>query len=369
MSRKIAKKVALYTPNLHGGGAQRVIVNLANAFSDLTIETDLVVANYSGPYRRNIGTNVNVKKLNSTRAFTSLPGLIEYLRRVEPSVLVSTLMYANVLAAAAHFLSGSKSKLVLRETNSISGSYTQDITFKDRLVFSAAYGAYRCADRVIALVESLSSEIQQVFGLSENKVQTIHNPVDLNRISKLQNEPVRDLKTEKQVLLGVGRLSRQKDFSTLLRAFARIHQRNTGMHLVILGEGEERPNLEALAKDLGINENVSLPGFVDNPFAYMSAADLFVLSSRSEGCPNVLIEAMACGTPVVSTDCPTGPDEILEGGKWGPLVPVGDDEALANAIMSTLEDPPVRSDQLVDRARDFASEKIAQQYLDVVFSD
>jgi glycosyltransferase involved in cell wall biosynthesis len=165
------------------------------------------------------------------------------------------------------------------------------------------------------------------------------------------------------VILGVGRLTPAKDFPTLLRAFARVRQVRA-VRLVILGEGELRGTLEALVRDLGLEDSVSLPGFVQNPYAYMARAKLFVLSSAWEGFGSALVEAMACGLPVVSTDC-GGPSEILEGGMYGRLVPVGDPQALAEAILTALVEPP-QADLLRARAEDFSVEKIADQYLEVL---
>ena len=157
----------------------------------------------------------------------------------------------------------------------------------------------------------------------------------------------------------------QKDFSTLIRAFSRVRQ-NQPAHLVIIGEGRQRSELETLAQSLGIEKDVWMPGLSDNPYAFMSKASMLVLSSIYEGLPNVLIEALACGCPIVSTDCPSGPSEILLKGKYGTLVPMGDIPALAQAIHHTLDHPPNRNDLLV-RAADFDIEKISRQYLGVLF--
>ena len=169
------------------------------------------------------------------------------------------------------------------------------------------------------------------------------------------------------MILAVGRLSAQKDFATLLEAFAKVARARL-VRLIVLGEGEERESLSALADELGAASDVDLPGFAQNPYAYMSAADLFVLSSKWEGSPNVLVEAMACGTPVVSTNCPSGPEEILADGAYGPLVPVGDVDGLAEAMIELL-DSPTPPQLLRDRASDYSVERSTKSYLDVLLRD
>ena len=171
------------------------------------------------------------------------------------------------------------------------------------------------------------------------------------------------------VILGAGRLTEQKDFPTLIRAFALVRKKHPA-RLMILGEGEERSKLETLVQELGLEKEVSLPGFVDNPYKYMKRAAVFVLSSRWEGFPNVLVEAMALGTPVVSTDCPNGPAEILENGKWGELVPVGETQSLASAVLRTLDRVDVvRVKGAAERADQFRVESIIREYFCALFPE
>ena len=209
--------------------------------------------------------------------------------------------------------------------------------------------------------------MQRFTGVSPEKVRTIYNPVVTEDLAVQAQAPLAhpwfdvDASERIPVVLAAGRLTGQKDYPTLLRAFKEVRNQRPA-RLMILGEGQQRSALEALVKDLGIQEDVSLPGFVDNPFAYMARADLFVLSSAWEGLPGVLIQAMACGCPVVSTDCPSGPREILEGGTYGPLVEVGDARGLAEAMLSTLESS-VPPPQLKARASDFSVEAISDEYL------
>jgi len=363
----MSKKTALFVPNLNGGGAQRVMVTLANEFASRKIDTDLIVANCEGPFRSDIRSEVRVVDLGASRALTSLPGLVRYLRGEKPDGVLSTLMYANVVAAIAHLLSGSAARLVVRETSSISKSYENRRGIKRLTVRSLSPWAYRYAGQVIGISKSLSKEITKKMEVNKKNVNTVYNPAYVST-SKSGDKKVERKNSKKLNVLGVGRLSYEKDFSTLIKALDIINSVKEA-RLTILGEGDKRRALEELAQELGVGEDVHMPGFVEDPLPYMCTASVFVLSSRWEGFGNVLVEAMSCGTPVVSTDCTGGPAEILEGGKWGYLVPVGDEKALAEAILETFNDPPVESDQLIERAKDFSVEKIADQYLEIILEN
>jgi glycosyltransferase involved in cell wall biosynthesis len=226
---------------------------------------------------------------------------------------------------------------------------------------------YLKADCIVAVSEGVADDLVSEVGLPRSAIRVIYNPVVTPELAARAEEPLVHpwlVPGSAPVLLAAGRLSAQKDFPTLLRAFARVRAARPA-RLIILGEGELRAQLEAQAVALGLGEDVQFPGFVENPYAYMRRAGVFVLSSAWEGFGIVLVEAMACGAPVVSTDCPVGPAEILEGGRYGPLVPIGDDGALAHAILSAL-DCPMDPERLRARAGDFALEKIGRQYLEVL---
>lgn len=339
-----------------------MMVTLANEFAGRGIDTDLVVANCEGPFRSDIRSEVRVVDLGVSRALTSLAGLVQYLRREKLDGVLSTLAYANVVAATAHLFAGSDARLVMRETNSLSGPDAEGKSIKERIIRWMSFPAYTYADEIVGISEGLYKDIVENIKVKDSKVSTVYNPVKIRDRNKAEN------KTDGRKIVSAGRLVRQKGFSVLISAFETI-DREIEADLIILGEGEERENLEELARDLGVWEDVYMPGFVEDPFGHMDAASVFVLSSRWEGFGNVLVEAMACGTPVVSTDCPSGPAEILEGGKWGHLVPVGDEKALAEAVLETLNDPPVESDRLIERAKDFSVGKIADQYLEVLLEN
>jgi glycosyltransferase involved in cell wall biosynthesis len=234
---------------------------------------------------------------------------------------------------------------------------------KDRLFERLVKFWYPRADWVVAVSRGVQRDLLRYTRVSPERVALIYNPTYTHRLLELREQPVEHpwfAPGEPPVVLGVGRFYPQKDFATLLRAFAKVRA-NRLVRLVILGEGPLRSELEALAHQLGITEHVSMPGFVENPFAYMRRAAVFVLPSQYEGLPNVLIQAMACGCPVVSTNCPSGPEDILDNGKYGHLVPVGDAEAMARAILRVLDGdvPHVPEEWLLQ----FHEEHVAQKYL------
>jgi glycosyltransferase involved in cell wall biosynthesis len=205
--------------------------------------------------------------------------------------------------------------------------------------------SYPRADAVVAVSDGVADDLARRLRVPRSRIHVVPNPIvtpDLADLARRRVDPTSFAAGAVPVILGVGRLTMQKRFDLLIEAFARVRRRHDA-RLMILGEGEDRPQLEALIRQLGLEQQVALPGFVANPFAYMARARVFVLSSAWEGLPGVLIQALACGTAVVATDCDSGPREILQGGRLGRLVPVGDVAALADAISSTLDEPPVRS--------------------------
>jgi glycosyltransferase involved in cell wall biosynthesis len=238
---------------------------------------------------------------------------------------------------------------------------------KNRLIPHLIRWFYPWADRVVAVSKAARDDLIRTTGVPADLVTTIYNPVVTDELIEKAQEHLDHpwfAKDAPPVILGVGRLESQKDFGTLIRAFYRIRSEREA-RLVILGEGSQRAMLNRLVQTLGMDDNVQMPGFVNNPFKYMARANAFVLSSRFEGLPGVLIQAMATGCPVVSTDCPSGPREILEGERWGTLVPVGDEEALATAVLQTM-DAPRRPDELRARAQYFSASRAVDQYLDAL---
>lgn len=359
-------RIALFVPSLQGGGAERVILLLAQAFAKRGLAVDLVLAKASGPYLEQVPPEVRLVDLQASRILTSLPALVRYLRRERPAVLLSALEHANIVALLAKWLSFMPTRVAV-SVHSTLHLTSQGGTSRDRLALFLVRYFYPRAAAVVAVSQGVAKDLADFGRLSPEKTRVVYNPVPILEISDKAREPVAFswfAPNEQPVILAAGRLTSAKDFQTLIRAFALLRQERAA-RLLILGEGEERLHLEKLVQELGLERDVVLPGFVDNPFAYMSRAAVFVLSSAWEGFGNVLVEAMACGCPVVSTDCPGGPAEILENGRYGSLVPVGDAESMAKSIMSVLA-LPRETQALQQRAMDFAVDKIADQYLEVL---
>lgn len=355
---KIGQTVALIVTSLGGGGAERIMVLLANHFAKSGHKVDLVLLRREGPYLADVSDAVRIVDLGGPRVRFSMLPLWKYFRRERPAVVLSTLRQVNIMVAFALALVHVDTRLVLREASVLNPENKQGLT--DKLFWSVYRWAYCRADAVVGISHAISGDIARVTGRTD--VVTIHNPIDIETVQEKALEPVEHpwFDDNIPVIIGVGRLVLAKDFPTLIKAFAEVRRKREA-RLVILGEGLERPALEQLVKDLNLETSVWLPGFMSNPFRYVARSSVFVLSSRWEGFGNVLVEAMACGTAVVSTECPGGPSEILEDGKWGRLVPVGDHEALAKAMLDTLNDevhPPVK-----DRAGVFSMDRAVESYL------
>ncbi len=332
-------RVAFFLPSLHGGGAERVVVNLIKESVKKGISVELVLANAKGPYLSEIPKEVEIFDLKSTRVLFALPKLVRYFKKERPEIFVSSLSHANIISVIAKKIARAKTKLFLREDNMLSLVYLNSKSLKIKTMPFLMRVFYPYSDLIIAVSKGVKDDLVRFAKLPEYKIEVVYNPIITPDLFTKAKGPVDHpwfAPNSAPVILGVGRLTRQKDFSTLLKAFA-IVRKEIDSRLVILGEGEERKNLEKLAKDLGIQEDVWLPGFVENPYKYMSKASVFVLSSIYEGLPTVLVEALVLGCPVVSTNCPSGPSEILENGKYGKLVPVGDYQALADALISYLK--------------------------------
>ncbi|MBD2773234.1 glycosyltransferase [Iningainema tapete] len=356
------KRIAFFLPTLNGGGAERVTVNLLKGMLERNLSLDLVIATAKGPFLKQIPKQVHVVDLTAGRVIKAILPLSRYLQQHKPCALVSHTSDANVVTVLAKKLARTKTKLMLVEHNTLSVDKSK--LFRAKFVPPLMKWFYPSADDIVGVSQGVAQDLELQLGFPKGKVSVIYNPVvDRELITKAKtplNHPWFQTGTP-PVFLAVGRLTEQKDFPTLIKAFALLRKQRLA-RLLILGEGECRAELERMIDLLEIANDVSLPGFVENPYGYMHNASAFILSSLWEGLPTVLIEAMACGCPVVATDCPSGPNEILAGGKYGRLVPVGNSEALAAAMFEVLESP-VSRDVLLQRAMHFSVESAVSEYL------
>jgi glycosyltransferase involved in cell wall biosynthesis len=371
------RHIAVFIFGLSGGGAQRRTVTLANAFAARGHRVDLVLVKPEGPLAPEVSEAVGIVPLTEWGApslSAHLPrrvglvlaarALTRYLNGARPDVLLSAASHVHLPALHAHRKAGAPCRIVLRVSNHLSRQGTRTITP------TLARRFYPRADAFIAVSQSVADDLIGAIALPRQRVTAIYNPVVTRELLARAEEPLDHpwfAAGEPPVVLGVGRLVKQKDFPTLVRAFARVRERRPA-RLLLLGETKKprrRRRLEELIRELGVDEDVAIEGFVDNPLPYMRGAAVFALSSAWEGLPGALIEAMACGCPPVSTDCPGGSAEILDQGRLGPLVPVGDDAALAEAIVQQLECPTAPA-LLEARAREFALDLAVDHYLEVL---
>lgn len=327
------------------GGVERMVVNLIRGFVDLGQSVDLLTVRAEGPHIERLPARVNHIRLGKAHTQLAIPALARYLRRTRPAALLVAKDRAGRAAVIARMLAGTDTRILLRLGTNLSTAMAGRSAFSKWIRYGPIRLLYPMIDRIVAVSDGVAEDTAVISGVPRCRISVIRNPVITPELYIQASEPCPHpwfREAGRCVLLGAGRLQRQKDFPTLLRAFAEV-RRSRRCRLVILGEGAQRSRLQRLIEELGIGEDVDLPGFQANPYPFMKNAVLFVLSSAWEGSPNALTEAMALGTPVVSTDCPSGPRELLNDGRYGPLTPVGDVAALAQGILKVLQAPPAQS--------------------------
>jgi glycosyltransferase involved in cell wall biosynthesis len=362
------KHIALFVKHLTVGGLEKIMVCLANEFARRGYLVDLVLVKGEGPLAGEVASNVRIIALESKRMWGAVPNLLRYLEKSEPDVLLAAGVQVNVIAVWAKLLGSTRFRLVL----SVHSNMTQ--YSKNAKVWYARFNPlaiklfYPFADAIIAVSQGVRSDLSEISRRAGKNADVVYNPVvDTKLMKKSAEELSHPWFTDEHsipVLLGVGRMDPPKNFAFLVRAFAEL-RRHREARLVFLGDGKMRQKLEMLTHKLGLQDKVDFAGVVKNPYSYMANASLLVVSSRFEGFGIVIVEALACGCPVVSTDCPSGPREILEDGKWGRLVPVGEEEALAEAMEKSLSETH-DADRLRQRAMDFSVDKAVEKYLDVL---
>lgn len=359
--------ISLLLSNLHGGGAERVSVNLANGFIGRGYKVDLVLVSAVGDLLDDLRPEVRVIDLKVKRFRWLLPALSSYMRRDRPEVLLACMWPLTVISVWARALSRVPVRVFVAEHATWSRSELLERWWAKWIIRNTMHRAFPSAAGVVTVSNGAADDLAQFAHLGRSSINVIYNPVvGQSRQSEIML-PIAAGWWEgtHQRVLAVGTLKKIKDFATLLDAFA-LMSRQANVRLLILGEGACRNVLEEKIKELGLEEKVFMPGFVKETSPYYERADLHVLSSISEGLPTVIIEALAAGTPVVSTDCPSGPREILSDGQYGSLVPVGDAKALAMAMEGMLQNPQ-DSAILRARAQDFSIDKSVDQYLKLMF--
>jgi len=360
-------RVAIFASFSGQGGVERMIVNLAGGLAALGCPVDVVLARAKSPHLDSLPPGVRLIRLGSLHTMSSLPALVHYLRREHLTALLAAKDRANQVAIVAGRLARTSTRIVLRMGTTISAALNGKSSLRKAVWYAPLRVLYPMADAVVAVSEGVAADMTQIARLPPRKIHVIPNPVVTPKMFHLAQEPIEHpwfVDHSAPIIMGMGRLTRQKDFPTLIRAFAVVRSQSS-CRLMILGEGQDRSKLKRLTEVLGIQDDVDFPGFVANPYRFLSRAKLFVLSSVWEGSPNALSEAMALGVPVVATDCPSGPREILQGGLYGPLVPMGDVDALAEAMRATLANPPDKV-FLKLAVTDYTAEISSRRYLEVL---
>ena len=364
--------VAFFIQDFAGGGAERMMINLANGFKTAGYDVDLLVVRTSGPYRDLVRKDIQIIELPAHKVLFNIFKLAEYLKKSEPVALYSTLKHVNIAAIIAARLSRAKTKIVIREASNLLNSFNRNLFQK--IAYLLVPFIYKRADVIVAVSKGVAESIRDYCGIDINRIRILPNPSITDDIFEKANvvptHPFFD-KLDKQILLGVGRLSYQKNFQSLIKAFSQLKTEGYDqLLLIIAGEGDDREELESLIKLLGLEKEISLPGFISNPYSYMKHSQVFVLSSRFEGSPNVLVEAMVCGASIVSTDCPSGPREILEDGTLAPLVELDNVEALKEGIIEALLkiDSKKHKDLLLKKAYQYHVSNSVKGYEEIIFS-
>jgi glycosyltransferase involved in cell wall biosynthesis len=354
-------------PSLAGGGAERVMIGIANELARRGYDVDLIVSYAKGEYHSEIHRSVNFIDFKVNRVLKAIPKLIQYVKEEKPQVILSTIWHANIIAILVKLLTGSPGKVVIRETNHISKSKQSLSPLLSRLMCPIINLFYPFADVIIAPSNGVADDLSKLGRIQRKKIKVIYNPISLEGITTQAQEklchPWLVDKTE-PVFIAVGSLTAQKDFSNLLESFCLVNKQMAS-RLIVLGEGPLRQELKTQVLELGIHEKVDFYGFAKNPFSFMALSDVFVLSSKWEGLPNALIQAVALGMRIVATDCPSGPQEILDNGKIGTLVEVGNVKTLASAMLSSLETQH-NSGYVKSSAKRFSSDIILPKYIKVL---
>ncbi|MBE9216597.1 glycosyltransferase [Plectonema cf. radiosum LEGE 06105] len=363
---KSSADIAIFLRCLYSGGAERVLLNLGRGFVQKGLKVDMVLVKAVGSLLKQLPPEIRLIDLKAQSKLSILPKLIKYLQQENPTTMLAALHYPCEIALLAKPMAGVSTRIIVSEHNHLSLEAKRIPQLSTSLTPLAARLLYPWADGIVSVSEGVAADLAKVTNLPKKRIDLIYNPVITPELFVKARESVNHPWFESgqpPVILAVGRLHPQKDYPTLLRAFTQVRQQFR-CRLVILGEGPEKDNLNNLINQLELQADVAMLGFVDNPYAYMANSAVFVLSSAWEGFGNVIAEALAVGTPVVSTNCESGPREILADGKYGELTPVGDAKAMAKAILNVLSGNRKQVD--AQWLNQFKLETCTEKYLEVL---
>jgi len=360
--RKI--KILFIINSLEGGGAEKVFVNIVNRlYDELTDNLDVALLKKQGVYLANLKERIKIIDLGvkSEKIGKYLPSIIRQLYRLEKNYdcIFSFMWESNFINLLVSVFS--KKIRIISERINLEEYLNSTFTgLKKMIIFSATKFLYKKANLIVTPSTGLKTQLNNVLRINEKNIKVIPNPFDLKNIKYFSTE---DIEFFQPFILFVGRLHKQKNIPLLLKAFKNL--KNKDIKLIIIGEGEEKSTLRSMIKALDLSDRVNMMGFQKNPYKYMSKALCLVLPSNYEAFPNVIIEAMVCGCPVISTDCPFGPSEIIQNEKNGILIPVNDASGLSSALEKIVSDEKLRT-KLIENAyetvKNYDIEKIVQEY-------
>lgn len=357
--------IVFILPNFVSGGAERVFINLLKEFDRSRFYLHLLVVDPTGPFSRLIPDDITFHGLGYKKVSRAIPAIIAALKKINPDIILSTLDHLNLTLLLVKPLLPNKTLLFLRECNLTSNNLATG--FKNLVFRNLKKRLLNFADKIICPANAIKDDLQLNFGIKPEKMVTIYNPVPVEEIRANLQRKDHDKPSSIYKIVAAGTLEYRKGFDLLLNVTSKIVRTHPNIHLTILGDGPEKENLRRQILSLNLSDNVTLEGYQNNPYIYFSNADLFVLSSRFEGLPNVVLESLACGTPVVAFNCPGGIDEIIVNDSQGVIVPENDVHALSCAIEKQIRSPKNdRSSLLPDR---FDIKSVVPAYEELVLSE
>ncbi len=363
----MGKRLAVFLATSGHSGVDRIMKTLLPSIADRGIRVDFLHVAGHGPCIEGNQTDLRVIELGASHSFTSLLPLIRYLRREKPDAILSDKDRVNQVAIIAKCLSGIDAKIAVRYGQTVSKRLKNRPGWQKISHFLSMKYLYRRAEAIVAPSKGAALDLSNFTRIPVEKITVIPNPIDPGRIRILAGEPLDHQWFHSKkcpIIIGLGELTHRKGFDSLIRAFA-ILKRKKPARLFLMGKGRGKEKLEKLCRELGLENDVEFAGYKENPFPFLAGADLFVQPSRYEGFGMALLEALALGIPVVATDCPSGPREILQDGRFGRLVPVEDHEAMADAMQESLSSPS-DPEYLLQATNPYSLDRVTDRYLDIL---
>lgn len=359
---------------MNDGGAEKVFSELCNYLFLKKYDINLVLGDSVGENLPRLNKSIKIVDLKTKKISRSIPKLVKFLLRNKPKVAISAMTHCNLALIIScliyRLITNNKIRIIVSERAPISFLFPTKNSLFNRLIILLVKFFYRYSDYIIAVSKGIKEELINYYGAEENKVKVLMNPVQLINYSD-QNYKIRPHNWFSQSIpvgISIGRLSEEKGFETLLNVIKRVNEKVQYRH-IICGIGKDYNKLIKIAKKLKITENVFFAGYIKDIFLWLKYSDVFVLTSKWEGCPNVILESLASGTPVISTDCPYGPRELLENGKWGKLTKIDSVDELSNEIINTINKSFFKHEEVREYLENnFSKIVIFKQYEKLMFN-